>query len=50
MEQEVNDLEERLNHVSAFKDIQEISGLLEAKRKELEEKESRWMELADRAE
>jgi len=50
MEQEVHDLEERLNQASAFKDIQEIDGLLEAKRKELEEKETRWMELADRAE
>jgi len=50
MEQEVNDLEERLNHASEFRDIQEIGALLEAKRNELEEKESRWMELADRAE
>ena len=50
MEQEVHELEERLNQASAFKDIQEIDSLLEAKRKELEEKETRWMELADRAE
>lgn len=50
IEREVHDLEERLNQASAFKDIQEIDSLLEAKRKELEEKEARWMELADRAE
>lgn len=50
LEETVTALEEKLNTVTDFSDIQEISTQLETARNQLEESEIRWMELSEKAE
>ena len=50
LEQEIAGLEEQLNSVTDYKEIQDIGDLLQNKRDELEEKETRWMELSEKVE
>lgn len=50
LEEAVKDLEARLNQVTDYSDIREISDQLENTRNILEESEMRWMELSEKAE
>lgn len=50
MEEAVKQLEEKLSQVSDYADIQSISTQLEEARNSLEESETRWLELSEKAE
>ena len=50
MEEAVKQLEEKLSQVSDYADIQSISTQLEETRNSLEESETRWLELSEKAE
>ncbi len=50
LEEKIQQLEEKLNSVTEYERIKEISEQLETKRNTLEESEMRWMELSEKAE
>ena len=47
LEQQIQELEEKLSSVTEYDAIKEISDTLEQKRNELETKSERWMELEE---